>query len=305
MSLRTRDDAAAPIHGHRLAVWTAVAGLVANIVIVLTGSLVRLTGSGLGCPEWPRCTTDSFVTTPEMGIHGLIEFSNRAMGIIVGFITLALLYAAVRHGRRTRLTVGLAVGALVGVLAQGFIGGLSVTQELAPEIVAVHFLVSMVIVAAVTVLVDVLRRPDARTGQPTHREIGWLVTALPVLLVIVLVLGTVVTGSGPHAGDENARRFGLDPATMSQAHADSVLVFMGVQLAVLVALRITLAPAHQRRAAGLLLVASLVQGLIGFAQYAGGLPVPLVATHVLGAAIVTAATTNLVLAMRRTVTVGV
>ncbi len=277
----------------------AVAGLVANTVIVLTGVLVRLTGSGLGCPTWPRCTEDSFVTTPEMGVHGVVEFSNRVLGIAVGLITIAMLLAALRHRGRSRVAVLLASGALVGVFVQGLIGGLSVRRELAPEIVAAHFLVSMVIIAAITVLVDVLRRPTAQRRHPAPRAVRWTTAALPVALAVVLLLGTLVTGSGPHAGDDHARRFSFDPALLSQTHAAAVWVFLALQLAILVALRVSEATATQRRAALALVGASVVQGVIGYAQYALELPVPLVAVHVLGAALVTLATTHLVVTLWR------
>jgi cytochrome c oxidase assembly protein subunit 15 len=290
-----RSDSAGVITpaGRRIAVRLAIAGLAANVVIVLTGALVRLTGSGLGCPTWPRCTDDSFVATPEMGVHGVVEFANRVMGIAVGLVTLLMVIAVLRHRPRPRPAAALAIGTLALVVAQGFVGGLSVRQELAPEIVAVHFLVSMIIVAGVTVLVDVLRRPGVRLGAPEHRGIAWLVAALPVVLTAVLVLGTLVTGSGPHAGDEGARRFGLEPAAMSQLHADAVLVFLALQIAALVALRVTGAPSAQRRAVLLLLGASLVQAAIGYTQYALGLPVPLVTAHVLGAALLTFAVAHL------------
>jgi heme a synthase len=290
-----RSDSAGVVTpaGRRTAVRLAIAGLVANVVIVLTGTLVRLTGSGLGCPTWPRCTDDSFVATPEMGLHGVVEFANRVVGIAVGLITLLMLIAVLRHRPRPRPAAALAIGTLALVVAQGFVGGLSVRQELAPEIVAVHFLVSMIIIAGVTVLVDVLRRPGARLEAPEQRGIAWLVAALPVALTAVLVLGTLVTGSGPHAGDEGARRFGFDPAAMSQLHADAVLVFLALQIAALVALWVTGASSAQRRAVLLLLGASLVQAAIGYAQYALGLPIPLVAAHVLGAALLTFTVTHL------------
>ena len=278
----------------RVALGIAVAGLTANVLIVLTSGLVRLTGSGLGCPTWPRCVEDSFVTTPEMGVHGVVEFGNRVLGILVGLITIAMLIAVVRNRRRSGTTIVLAAGGLVGVLAQGLIGGLSVRRELAPEIVTVHFLVSMIIVAAITVLVDVLRRPRARRQLPAHRAVGWLVAALPVVLTVVLVLGTLITGSGPHAGDEGARRFDLNPATLSWLHADAIVFFLGLQIAALIALRVTKAPQALQRASLMLLGASLIQGLIGYLQYVLELPVALVAAHILGAALVTLATTHLV-----------
>lgn len=280
-----------------LAVRLAVACLAVNVLIVLTGALVRLTGSGLGCPTWPRCTDTSFVTTPEMGLHGVVEFGNRVVGIVVGLVTAGLLLAvlgAVRARRRapSGAAVVLTAGVLCGVVAQGLVGGLSVRRELAPEIVAAHFLASMVLVAALTVLVDLLRRPGVRWVAPPERAAARIVAALPVLLAAVLLLGVVVTGAGPHAGDEGARRFGVDSAVAAQWHGNLVFVLVATQVAAVIALRT--APVA-RRAAALLLVASVSQGVIGAAQYVLGLPVPLVAAHVLGAALITVATTQVVL----------
>ncbi|MCE6999896.1 COX15/CtaA family protein [Saccharothrix sp. S26] len=264
----------------------AVAALVANVLIVLTGALVRLTGSGLGCPTWPTCTDDSFVTTPEMGVHGVVEFGNRVLGVVVGLITLALLVAVARHRRRPPKALPLAVGVLVGVGLQGLIGGLSVRHTLAPGIVAVHFLVSMALVAALVVLVDLLGRPDAVRRAPADARLRIGAAAMPVALAAVLVLGTLVTGSGPHAGDEDALRFGLDPAAVASLHASAVVVLVGLQLGAAIVLRTPAAFAA--------LALSLAQGVIGAVQEASALPVPLVAAHVVTAALVVAATTHLV-----------
>ncbi|MEV8440178.1 COX15/CtaA family protein [Actinosynnema sp. NPDC051121] len=263
----------------------AVAALVANVLIVLTGALVRLTGSGLGCPTWPSCTGDSFVTTPEMGGHGVVEFGNRVLGIVVGLITLALVVAVARDRDRPPKTLPLAVAVLVGVGAQGLIGGLSVRYELAPAIVAAHFLSSMVLVAALVVLVDLLGR-DAGPRAPADARTRWVVGALPVALSAVMVLGSLVTGAGPHAGDENALRFGFDPAVVTSAHAAAVVVMVVLQVAAVVLVR--------NSAAVVLLAVSVAQGAIGSAQEALALPVPLVAAHVVTGALVVAATTNLV-----------
>ncbi|WP_170232024.1 COX15/CtaA family protein [Saccharothrix saharensis] len=264
----------------------AVAALVANVLIVLTGALVRLTGSGLGCPTWPKCTDDSFVTTPEMGVHGVVEFGNRVLGIVVGLITVVLVVAVARHRARPPKALPLAVGILVGVGLQGLIGGLSVRYALAPEIVAVHFLASMVLVAALVVLVDLLGRPDAAVRAPADPRLRAGMAAMPVALTAVLVLGALVTGSGPHAGDENAHRFGLDPAEVTSFHVLAVVVLVGLQLGAAVVLR---TPA----AVGALAVSS-AQGVIGSVQEALALPVPLVAAHVVTGALVVAATTHLV-----------
>lgn len=263
-----------------------MAALVANVLIVLTGALVRLTGSGLGCPTWPSCTDDSFVTTPEMGVHGVVEFGNRVLGIVVGLITLALVVVVARHRARPPKALPLAVGVLVGVGLQGLIGGLSVRRALAPEIVAVHFLVSMVLVAALVVLVDLLGRPGAVLRAPANPRVRFGVGALPVALAAVMVLGVLVTGSGPHAGDENARRFGFDPLDVTSAHVLAVVFLGGMVLGTAVLVRDVTAFA--------LLALTIAQGVIGSVQEASALPVPLVAAHVVTAALVVAATAHLV-----------
>lgn len=278
---------ARPPETARAATFAAFAALVANVLIVLTGALVRLTGSGLGCPTWPSCTGDSFVTTSEMGVHGVVEFGNRVLGIVVGLVTLVLVVAVARHRARPPKSLPLAVGVLVGVGVQGLIGGLSVRRALAPEVVTVHFLASMVLVAALTVLVDLLRRPDAVLRAPAARRIRWTVAALPVVLTAVMVLGSLVTGSGPHAGDEDARRFGFDAAALTSAHAFAVVIMVGLLIAAAVLVR--------DRVASALLALSLVQGVIGAVQDALALPVPLVAAHVVTAALVVAVTAHLVM----------
>jgi cytochrome c oxidase assembly protein subunit 15 len=275
---------------------------VVNVLIVLTGALVRLTGSGLGCPTWPRCTGDSFVTTAEMGVHGLVEFGNRVLGVLVGMVAVGLVVVLLRHRRRPSGSLALAVGVLVGVGVQGLVGGLSVRRELAPEIVACHFLASMALIAALTVLIDLLRRPRARFRIPVDRRIRLPAVALPIVVTVTLVLGTLVTGSGPHAGDGSARRLDLDSTGLTSAHAFTVVMAIGLQAAVLAALHVAGAAAATRRAAIALLAVSFTQGVIGSAQNLLALPVPLVAAHVLLAALTVLATTHLVARIFRSTT---
>ncbi|PWK31654.1 COX15/CtaA family protein [Actinoplanes xinjiangensis] len=275
----------------------AVAALVANTLIVLTGALVRLTGSGLGCPTWPRCTSGSFVTTAEMGVHGVVEFGNRMLGIVVGLVTLTVVVVLLRDRNRPRWSLPLAIGVLAGVGVQGMIGGLSVRRALAPEIVAGHFLASMILIAALTVLIDLLRRPHAAFRLPADPWTRLTVVTLPVVLTTVLILGTLVTGSGPHAGDDTARRLGLDAAVLTTAHAVAVLLLVGVQAASLLFAR---AARPVRRAALMLLAVTLVQGVIGSVQNTLALPVPMVAAHVVTAALIVIAATHLVARAVRT-----
>jgi cytochrome c oxidase assembly protein subunit 15 len=272
----------------------AIASLVANIGIVVTGGVVRLTGSGLGCPTWPRCKGASFVPHRAMGIHGTIEFSNRMLTFAVAAVAIATFVVAWRYGRASVLRLALLLA--VGVPAQAVIGGISVLTDLNPWVVSLHLLVSLAMVCLATAL---LRRVGEGDGPPrlvVPTGAAWLARAVFVSGWVVLYVGTVVTGSGPHAGDANAPRNGLDPQALSQLHADVVFLLVGLSVA---AVLLSLAgPPLVRRAAVMLLVVELAQGTIGFVQYFTGLPVVLVAFHLLGAALLAAAMTWLLLSVR-------
>ncbi|MGY1826502.1 COX15/CtaA family protein [Blastococcus sp. SYSU DS0541] len=273
----------------------ALANVVANGAIVLTGGVVRLTGSGLGCPTWPRCTDESFVTTPEMGIHGVVEFGNRLLTFVLAVLAVALVVVVVRSPRRDLRP--LATAAFLGIPAQGVIGGITVLTGLNPWTVAAHFLVSMGLVALTTVLW--LRSREPGVGQPLLKPpFRLLVGAIAVVTALVLVMGTVVTGSGPHSGDPDAGRTGLDPELVSHLHADAVFLLLGLTVALLVALYATDSPGRVRRAARDLLVVQLAQGVVGYAQYFTGLPILLVLLHMLGAVLITAYTARLVWSVR-------
>lgn len=279
---------------HRL----AVASVVANSAIVVTGRVVQLTGSRLGCPTWPSCTDDSYTPTSEYAEHGAIEFGNRMLTFVVGLVALATLVAVLRHGRRSLVPLG--VAAFLGIPAQAVLGGVTVLTGLNPWTVAAHFLVSIAIIAVTVTLAWRTARPDA-DGPPrpvVGPELTWLVRAVVGVTAVVLALGTVVTGSGPHAGDDAAARTGFDPATVSQLHADAVMLLVGLTVAAVLWLRAARAPAEAQRAALVLLGVELAQGLIGFVQYFTGLPVILVGAHLLGAVLVWVAAVRLLLATR-------
>nr|WP_245602087.1 COX15/CtaA family protein [Hamadaea tsunoensis] len=266
------------VMSERLLRVTAMANLVANIGIVVTGGAVRLTGSGLGCPTWPRCTAESLTTTKAMGVHGVIEFGNRTLnGALIVFMLAALLLAYLH-----RRGLGWAVATLVGIPAQIVWGGLVVLSGLNPWLVGGHFLVSMGIIAAAYGFWRAAGPPSA--NLPVPRELRWLGGAVVAACLGVLVVGTMVTGSGPHAGDEHARRNGLDPAQIAQVHADLVFLVFGLAIAAWLALRAFGATAGTR-AAAILVVVLAAQGLIGFVQYFTHLPVILVGAHMLGAAL--------------------
>lgn len=274
----------------------AVTTLVVNILIVVTGGVVRLTGSGLGCPTWPRCTEESFVPQGELGIHGAIEFGNRLVTFVLAAVAIATFVAAWRYGRRSVVRLALLIG--LGVPAQAMIGGITVLTDLNPWIVAFHLLVSMAMIQVSVVLLRRIHEGDGPVLPTVPNGLVWLVRATFVSGWVVLYLGTVVTGSGPHAGDVDAPRNGLDPAALSQLHTDAVFLLVGLTVGSLLALRAVEAPARAVRAAAVLLGLELAQGVIGFVQYYTGLPVVLVGLHLLGSALVAAALAWLLLGVR-------
>lgn len=273
----------------------------ANGLIVVTGGAVRLTGSGLGCPTFPTCTEDSLGTTPELGVRGVIEFGNRMLTFVLTAVAVAVLVAVWRSTRRDLRP--LAVLSFLGIPAQALLGGVTVLTGLNPWTVAAHFLISMALVALATVLW--LRSREPGVGQLlVRRPLALLVTGIAAVTGVVLVLGTIVTGSGPHSGDVGAdgvptgERMPFDLEQVSQLHADVVFLLLGLTVALLAALSATDSPGRVRRAARDLLVVQLAQGLVGFVQYATGLPIALVLVHMLGAVLITAYTARLVWSVR-------
>jgi cytochrome c oxidase assembly protein subunit 15 len=273
----------------------ALASVVANSAIVVTGGAVRLTASGLGCPTWPRCTTTTYTPTAEYAAHGVIEFGNRLLTFVLTAVVVAGLVAVwrsrpVRPGLRL-----LAALVLLGIPAQAVLGGITVLTGLNPWTVMAHFLLSMVIISLAVVLHQRSREGDLPPRPlvvPALRRLG---TGLLAVVAATLALGTVVTGSGPHSGDPEAGRTGFDAGAVSQLHADLVFLLVGLTLAFWLALRATDGPS---RPMGVLLVVELGQGLLGFAQYFTGLPVVLVGLHLAGACLVLIAAVHAVLALR-------
>lgn len=274
----------------------AVGSLAVNILIVVTGGVVRLTASGLGCPTWPRCSGRSFVPHQALGIHGAIEFGNRMVTFLLAAVAIATFVAALKYGRRS--VVRLSVVLALGVPAQAVVGGVTVLTDLNPWVVAFHLLVSMAMIAVAVLLLRRLREGDGDPVPTVPSGVVWLVRTTFVAGWAVLYLGTVVTGSGPHAGDVNAPRNGLDPAALSQLHTDVVFLLVGLTVGSLFALRAVAAPERAVRAAWALLAVELAQALVGFVQYFTGLPVVVVVFHLLGAALVSAALAWLIVGVR-------
>jgi cytochrome c oxidase assembly protein subunit 15 len=271
----------------------AWASLVANSVLVVTGGAVRLTASGLGCPTWPRCTDQSFRPHGALDFHQAIEFGNRMLTFVLVAVAIATLVAAWQTGRRDLRALGLVLA--LGVPAQAVIGGITVLTDLNPWVVSLHLLCSLAIIGLAVLFLWRLDHPSSGSSGGADATLAWFTFAAGWL---VLYVGTVVTGSGPHAGDIDVPRNGLDPLQLSQLHADVVFLFVGLTIGLLFAVRAAGRPRAVQRAVLILLGLELAQGTIGFVQYFTDLPVVLVGFHLLGAALVSAAATWTLLAVR-------
>ena len=253
--------------------------------IVLTGALVRITGSGLGCSTWPECTPGSYTPTPdqpEAPIHAWIEFGNRLLTFVLLINALALMFTILKSGKRELRRLGALQ--ILGILAQGVLGGITVLTALNPATVAAHFLLSIILIAGALSL-----RQRAHGKSPIEITLIPLVTKLIwlhlLLTSLVLIAGTIVTGSGPHAGDSAAERFNLDSRTMAWIHADLVIALLGVSIALLIAIRLGLTGQARQVLSGriqIFLIVALAQGSIGYIQYFTKLPEALVAAHIIG-----------------------
>ena len=251
--------------------------------LILTGGAVRLTGSGLGCPTWPECTPGSYTPVPNQAegqLHAWIEFGNRLLTFgLVAVSLFVLAHVLITRRRDLRL---LAVGQLLGILGQGVLGGITVLTDLHPLPVAGHLLLSIILVAGAVSLYDRCEYPVVKKiVQDSLNSV--LSRAHISLTFFVIVLGTLVTGSGPHAGDEQARRFGFDIRTVAWIHADVVIALLGLTLALYIALRSSVIV---KRKIAIFAIIALAQGLIGYIQYFTGIPEILVAAHLLGASLV-------------------
>ena len=281
----------------------AIVNVVMQSIIAVTGSVVRVTGSGLGCPTWPNCQPGSLVPVPHPEfdqVQQWIEFGNRLLSGLVGVVALACLYLAWKRRPRGVRQVRLAAIILAGVLAQGVVGGIVVLLGLVWWTVAFHLLVSMALVwASVLFLHSVVGRRSACGIEHDHSVEGpsrplipgslrKLLVVATAALAVVLVLGTMVTGAGPHAGDPETPRLDLPIAPLAQFHADALFLFLGMLIALGFALHSTGWTRLMRRWYWVLVATVLAQGSLGMVQYWTGVPETLVSFHVLGAAAVTA-----------------
>ncbi len=275
--------------------------LILEIGIVVTGGLVRLTGSGLGCPTWPQCVPGSFTPVPyqAQGFHKIIEFGNRSLTGVVSIAALLVILAVWRWAPGRPALLRISVLPLVGVLLQAVLGGVTVLTGLNPAIVAAHFLASMVLVSLSAYLLYRVGEGDGAPVALARKEIQYLARVTAAFGAVILMLGTVVTGSGPHSGDADTPRFGFDPRTIAWLHADTVMLFVGLVVAVLLAVHLTSSDPRPRKVWRAVLVVTLLQGLVGYTQYLTGLPEVLVMVHMLGASLLVVSLTYGVLSLRR------
>jgi len=285
----------------------ALAGVISTAGIILTGAAVRLSKSGLGCPDWPQCTRSSLVAAHTRGdpmFHTWIEFGNRMVTVLVTIVAVAVLIAAWRFRpggpgtRRRPDLVWLAAAQPAGVVAQIVVGGIVVLTDLNPAMVSLHFMVSVAVVAAaVTLHVRCTEGtgPARPVVRPDLRLLAWAVVAV---VAVMLAAGTVVTGTGPLAGAGAVPRYHLPLTGVTQLHSDIGWLLGGLTLALVLGLRVTGAPARVMRQGWLLLGLIGAQGVIGYTQYFTGLPAGLVWVHVTGSLLIWIAALRLMFAVR-------
>ena len=270
----------------------AIAAVIAQAGIAVTGSIVRVTGSGLGCPTWPQCFPGSLVPTPHpevAALHQWVEFGNRLLTFAVVAVTgLCFLAALNTRPRRPRL-VRLALVQPLGVVAQAVIGGFTVLLGLVWWSVSVHFLVSMALVWLAVVLVSAVGEGEGPPRPVVPRAVRALTGTSTAVLGALLLAGTFVTAAGPHSGDADTPRLAAGVPAMAQLHADLLFGYLGLLVGLGFALRAVTAPAGLLRRYAVLVAAVLLQGVVGGVQYALGVPEALASLHVLGAALVTVA----------------
>jgi len=288
-----------------------IANLVAQTGIVLTGGLVRLTGSGLGCPTWPECAPGSFIptSTQEQAWHKYVEFGNRTLTFLLGILAIAAIVGAIIWARKLRRRTGisrrpivlLAAVPLLGTIVQAVLGGITVLTGLHPATVSAHFMVSAGLIAFTLLLVVRSRESgDQPVTVLVAPPIRYLSRGIVAVALVVLTLGTLVTGSGPHSGDaDTTNRLPFDPRFISWLHADAVLLFVGLIVGLAVALVVTKASRGILKRTWWLLGICLAQGAIGYIQYFTGLPWLVVLVHLAGACAVWLAVLTVHFSLRR------
>ena len=286
----------------------ALAGVIANTVIMSTGAAVRLSASGLGCPDWPQCSAADIVASKNAGqtlLNTWIEFGNRLLNFPLVVIAALVFVAAWRFrpdGQRRRDLLWLAAAQPLGVVAQAVIGGIVVLTKLSPATVSVHFLVSAAVVAAAVALhmrcAEIARTSGVSQTPTVRRDLRLIAAALVAVTCVMLAAGTVVTGTGPLAGDAGVPRYKLPLEGVTQLHADIGWLLAGLSIALVLGLRLSGAPRRAVRAGWIMLAALGSQGVIGYIQYFTHLPAGLVWVHVTGSVLVWIAVLRLFFTVR-------
>lgn len=256
--------------------------LFAQAAIVVTGGAVRLTGSGLGCPTWPECTPGSYTPKPyqvEEQVKVWIEFGNRLLTFVLVLIAISVLISVLASGRKDLR--GLALGQVLGIVGQGVLGGITVLTGLHPATVAAHFLLSIILIAGATSLRSRRFTPsEQQNSLPLVKKIAITHT---ISTFLVITLGTIVTGAGPHAGDATTQRFPFDLRSVATLHADAVIALFGITFGLFVVHGVL--PSTKRRLK-IFFVIALSQGAIGYAQWFTDLPELIVGLHLIGSTLV-------------------
>ncbi len=259
------------------------ANLIAQSGIIVTGAIVRLTGSGLGCPTWPQCAPGSFTPTPSQaeGFHKWIEFGNRLLTFVLAAIAIAVLIYGVRKFRNNTKLLLLSAAPIIGTIFQAVLGGITVLTSLNPFTVMAHFLVSILLVALSVILIWKSEHPtNTQKIKSLPDSANNLIQSALGVGLIVIILGTITTGSGPHAGDEISARFNLDVRSMAWLHADAVWLFIGLLVGSLVMIRVLKIRSELSKNLYLVTLIAGLQALVGYSQWFTGLPWALVAVHV-------------------------
>ena len=256
-----------------------IAALIALCVIVVTGAAVRLTGSGLGCDDWPQCNSQRLVDVSSK--HAAIEQVNRMFTGLVAIAVIAAVLGARTLERQRRDITYLSWGLVFGVLAQIVLGGITVLVDLHPVAVQGHFLLSMLLVGNAVLLVH---RTGVDEDEPILRgALTWHRLVLTGFTALALVTGTIVTGAGPHAGDEDVQRFGIDISSAARIHSLTVLITIAVAAVLGLRLRQARADDSTLGLVSAWVFVGIVQGAIGYVQYFNDIPELLVAAHVTAA----------------------
>lgn len=263
--------------------WIALVAAILLAVIIVTGGAVRLTGSGLGCPDWPNCEPGRLTPRSASDVNAMVEFLNRVFTGLVSIAVIGCVLASFFRVPRRRDLVWLSLGLVAGVLAQAVLGGLTVLFELQPQFVMAHFLVSLALLTNAIVLFRRAGQADAPATLAVEPAVRTAGRVLLVVGSVVVFTGTIVTSTGPHGGDEKAKRFDLHLPDVARVHGIGVVVFVLLIIGTFWLLRRTNAPTPVQQRLGVLAAVVVVQAAIGYIQYLNDIPELLVGFHIAGA----------------------